>query len=129
MKLEGNSAEKEVEIVVPLKYLSNFWRALNIPLINSEINLNLTWSKNCVFKGKATRIAVPAQGENPVTTRVNNSTNATFNIADTKLYVPVATLSRKDDNNFLEQLKSGFKRTIKWNKYKPEMLIRLKLIT
>ena len=43
-KLEGNSAEKEVEIVVPLKYLSNFWRTLNMPLINCEINLILTWS-------------------------------------------------------------------------------------
>ena len=45
-------------------------------------------------------------------------TNAIFKIKDTKLYVPVVTLSTKDDNNFLEQLKSGFKRTIKWNKYR-----------
>ena len=44
-----------------------------------------------------------------------------FKITDTKLYVPVVTLSTKDDNNFLEQLKSGFKRTIKWNKYRSEM--------
>ena len=44
-----------------------------------------------------------------------------------KLYVPEVTLSTKDDNNFLEQLKSGFKRTIKWNKYRPEMTIRPKL--
>ena len=46
-----------------------------------------------------------------------NPTSAKFKIADTKLYVPVVTLSTKDDNNFLEQLKSGFKRTIKRNKY------------
>ena len=52
---------------------------------------------------------------------INNPTNATFKITDTKLYVPVVTLSTKDDNNFLEQLKSGFKRTIKWNKYRSEM--------
>ena len=50
-----------------------------------------------------------------------SATNATFKITDTKLYVPVVTLSTKDDNNFLEQLKSGFKRTIKWNKYRSEM--------
>ena len=48
-------------------------------------------------------------------------TNATFKIADTKLHVSVVTLSTKDDNNFLEQLKSGFKRTIKRNKYRSEM--------
>ena len=47
--------------------------------------------------------------------------NATFQITDTKLYVPMVTLSTEDDNNFLEQLKSGFKRTIKWNKYRSEM--------
>ena len=47
--------------------------------------------------------------------------SATFKITGTKLYVPVVTLSTKDGNNFLEQLKSGFKRTIKWNKYRPEM--------
>ena len=65
-KLEGNITEKEVEIVVPLKYLSNFWRTLNMPLINCEINLILTWSEKCVLTSKATRDAVPAQGGNPV---------------------------------------------------------------
>ena len=45
-KLEGNNKKKEVEIVVSLKNLSNFWRALDIPLINCEINLILTWSEN-----------------------------------------------------------------------------------
>ena len=121
VKLEGNNAEKEVEIVVPLKYLSNLWRTLNTPLINFQINLILTWSKNCVLTSKATRDDIPAQGGNPAITRVNNPTNATFQITDTKLYVPVVTLSTKDDNNFLEQLKSGFKRIIKWNKYRSEM--------
>ena len=90
-------------------------------LINFEINLILTRSKNCVLTSKATRDAVPAQGENPATTRVNNPTNATFKITDTKLYVLVVTSSTKDDNKFLEQLKSRFKRTIKWNKYRSEM--------
>ena len=99
-KLEGNNAEKEVEIVVPLKYLSNFWRTLNMPLINCEINLILTWSENCVLTNKATRDAVPAQGGNPAVAAVDNPTNATFKITDTKLYVPVVTLSTKDDNNF-----------------------------
>ena len=53
--------------------------------------------------------------------KIHNPTNAIFKITDAKLYVPVVTLSTKDDDNFLEQLKSGFKRTIKWNKYRSEM--------
>ena len=113
-KLGGIGITKDVEIVVPLKYLSNFWRTLDIPLINSEINLILTWTENCVLTSKATRDANP--DVNPAIAAVNNLTNVTFKITVTKLYMPVVTLSTVDDNNFLEQLKSGFKRTIKWNK-------------
>ena len=99
---DGN--EKDVEVMVPLKYLSNFWRTLEIPLINCEIKLMLTWSSTCV---------------------VTNSTGVgAFAITDTKLYVPVVTLSTQDNAKLLEQLKSGFKRVINWNKYlsKPELL-------
>ena len=52
---------------------------------------------------------------------VNNRTYATFKITDTNLYVPAVTLSTEDDNKLLEQLKTGFKRTIKWNKYRSKM--------
>ena len=120
-KLERFNRTKDAEIVVPLKYLSHFWGTLDMPLINCVINLILTWSENCELTNKATRDTVPAQGGNPAVAAVNNPTNVTFKITDTKLYVPVVTLSTKDDNNFLEQLKSGFKRTIKWNKYRSEM--------
>ena len=89
-------------------------------LINCEISLTLTWSKNCVLTDIKTQTAVAAQAGNPARERIDAPTNATFKITDTKLYVPVVTLSTKDDN-FLEQLKSGFKRTIKWNKYRSEM--------
>ena len=95
--------------MVPLKYLSNFcnfWRTLGMPLINCEVNLILTWSSNCV---------------------ITNSTGAgLFAITDTKLYVPVVTLSTKENAKLLQQLKSGFKRVINWNKYlsKPELLRR-----
>ena len=89
-----------------------------MPLINCEINLILTWSENFVLTSKPTRDANP--DASPAIAAVNNPTNAIFKITDTKLYVPVVTLSTKDDNNFLEQLKSGFKRTIKWNKYRSE---------
>ena len=60
------------------------------------------------------------------TRRDASPTGAIFQITDTKLYVPVVTLSTEDDNNFLEQLKSGFKRTIKWNKYRSEMTNQIK---
>ena len=56
-KLEGNNTEKEAKIVVPLKHLSNFWRTLDMSLINCEINLILTWSENCVIRNKAYRKA------------------------------------------------------------------------
>ena len=93
--------------MVPLKYLSNFWRTLEMPLINCEVNLILTWSSTCVL----------------VVTN-NVSQNATFAITDTKLYVPVVTLSTQENTKFLQQLKSGFKRVINWNKYLsiPELL-------
>ena len=95
----GDDGTKNVEIMVLLKYLSNFWRPLEMPLINCEINFILNWSTNC---------AVSNAGANQATT---------FAITDTKLYVPVVTLSTQDNVKLLEQLKSGFKRTVKWNKY------------
>ena len=87
---------------------------LNMPLINCEVSLTLTWSENCVITSIERRVITNTRWD-------TSPTNATFEITDTKLYVPVVTLSTKDDNNFLEQLKSGFKRTIKWNKYRSEM--------
>ena len=98
--------EKYVEIMVPLNYLSNFWRTFEMPLINCEDNLILTCSSTCV---------------------ITNSTGAgKFDITDRKLYVPVVTLSTQDNSKLLQQLKSGFKRVISWNKYlsKPELLRR-----
>ena len=73
-----------------------------MPLINCEINLILTWTENFVLTSKATRDANP--DVNPAIAAVNNLANVAFKITDTKLYVLVVTLSRKDDNNFLEQL-------------------------
>ena len=103
----GNGGTKNVEIMVPIKYLSNFWRTLEMLLVNCEVNLILKWSENCVA----------------VSTDVENQ-NATFSITDTKLYVPVVTLSTKDNAKLLQQLKSSFKRVINSNKYlsKPEVL-------
>ena len=96
----GDNGTKNVEIMVPLKYLSNFWKTLEMPLINWKFNLILTWSRNCVI--------VSSNDANQ---------NATFAITDTKLYVPVVTLSTQNNAKLLQQLKSGFKRVINWNKY------------
>ena len=103
-KTPNNGNEKDVEIMVPIKYLSNFWRTLEMPLINCEIHLLLTWSSTCV---------------------ITNSTGAgSLAITHTKLYVPVVTLSTEDNEILLEKLQSGFKRVVNWNKYlsKPELL-------
>ena len=96
-------------------------------LVNWEVSLTLTWSENCVLTDITTHAARTAQGDNPERPAINASANATFKITDTKLYVPVVTLSTKDDNNFLEQLKSGFKKTVKWNKCRSEMTNQTKM--
>ena len=93
--------------MVPLKYLSNFWRALERPLINCEVELILNRSANFIR----------------IFTNITNQV-PTFTITETNLCVPVVTLSTQDNAKLLPQLKSGFKRTISWNKYlaKPELL-------
>ena len=88
---------KNVEMMVPLKYLSNVWRTLEIALVNCENNLILTWSDQFVLS--------------------NDTKATTFAITDTKLYISVVTLSTQDNAKLLEQLESSFKRTINWNKY------------
>ena len=87
---EGYDANKvcknETEVVILLKHLSNFWKSLNIPLINSQLELILTWSKNCVLAGMKVRAA---QNNNPA---VVAPAGLDFKITDTKLYVPVVIL-------------------------------------
>ena len=111
---EGYDANKvgknETEVVIPLKHLSNFWRSLNILLINCEVELILTWTKNCALAD--------------MTAANNPPTGLEFQITDTKLYVPVVTLSKENDKKLLEQLISGFKRIVKWNKYRLQMTVQ-----
>ena len=99
----GNGGTKDVEIMVPLKYLSSFWRTLEMPLINCEISLQLKWSKNCVL------VAGTGVNQNPY-----------FEITDTKFYLPIVTLSTQNNIKLLNQLESGFKRTNSWNEYLPK---------
>ena len=64
-KIANNENTKDAEFSVPLKHLRNFWRTLDIPLINCEVNLIFTWSKNCVLTVVTTNAAVPAQEDVP----------------------------------------------------------------
>ena len=114
---EKNDSLTNAKVVIALKHLSNFWKSLNIPLINCEVGLILTWPKNCVLADMTTR---NAQGDSPATVAPSG---AKCKIADTKLHVPVVTLSKENDIKLLEQLKSGYKKTIKWNKYRSQMTV------
>ena len=91
---DGASSKKDnVKVAVPLKYLSNFWRSLEMPLINCKVELTLNWYTNCV-------------------TIIWNGTAATFTITDTKLYVPIVTLKTEEDAKFSKLLNEGFKRSV-----------------
>ena len=100
--------------------MSNFWITLNLPFINCEIKLILTWSKNCALADMTVRAA---RNNNDPTAFVA-LTGLKFQITASKLYVPVLTLSTENDKKLLEQLKLGFKRTIKWNRYRSQITIQ-----
>ena len=100
-----NSFLKDAKIVVPLKFLSNFWRSLEMPLINCKAYLELNWIENCILSsaGNSAKLA----------------------ITDAKLLVPIFTLSTKDSATLTKQLNEGFKRSVYWNSYetKPAKVI------
>ena len=93
-----NIARRSVKVVVPLKYLNNFFRSLEMPLTNCKIKLNLIWTKEYVLS--------------------TDNVNAVFIINDTKMYVSVVTLSKEYNKDFIEQQNKGFQRSIYWNEYK-----------
>ena len=101
--LDGAIAKRSIKVVVPLKFLSNFFRSLEMPLINCKIKLNLTWKKECVLSTDAGA--------------------AVFIINDTEMYVPVVTLSKEYNKDFIEQQNKGFQRSIYWNEYKTKELV------
>ena len=94
---ENNGTKNGVKIAVPLKYLSNFWRSLEMPLINCKVELSLKWYERCLLTAANT---------------------ATFTITDAKLYVPIVTLSTEDNAKLSKLLSEGFKRPVYWNEYK-----------
>ena len=102
-ELLGNQVDN-VKIAVPLKYISNFFRSLEIPLINCKISLELSWTKSCVLSSDA-----------------GNGGDVSFKIKNTVLYVPIVTLSTKDNVNLTKQLNERLKRSVYWNEYKSEI--------
>ena len=90
-----------VKIAVPLTYLSNFWRSLQILLINCKIHLELNWTKDCVM---------------PSVARVTE-----VKITNTKLYVAIVTLSSKDNVELVKLLEEGFKRPVYWNEHQTKI--------
>ena len=98
---DNNGVFKNVKISIPLKYLSSFWRSLEIPLINCKIHLELNWSNDCVMSTIA---------------------NTKFKITNTKLYVaPIVTLSSKDNAKLVKLLEDGFNRPVYWNEYQTKI--------
>ena len=95
-----NGAFKNLKIAVPLKYLTNFFRSLEIPLINFKIHLELNWTKECV---------------------ISTIADSTFKIKNTKLYVPIVTLLAKGNVKLWKQLNERFKRPVYWNAYTTKM--------
>ena len=80
----------------------------------------LTWSKNCALADMTVRAA----GNNNDPTAIIALTGLEFQVTASKLYVPAVTLSTENDKKLLEQLKLGFKRTIKWNRYRSQITIQ-----
>ena len=97
VKQKNNGTKNEVKIAAPLKYLINFCRLLEIPLINCKVELSLNWIERCLLTVANTTI---------------------FEITDAKLYVPIVTLSAEDNAKLSKLLSQGFKRTVYWNEYK-----------
>ena len=102
---DGNSFVKDTKIVVPLKYLSNLWRSLEMPLINCKVHFELNLIEDSILSS------------------AGNS--AKFEIKNAKLHVPIVTLSTKDSINLTKQLSEGFKRSFYWNSYQTKPAIAI----
>ena len=92
-----NNSVKYAKIVIPLKYLSNFWRSLEMPLINCKVYLELNWIEDCILSSDGDTVK--------------------FAITDAKLHVAIVTLSTKDSASLAKQLNDGFERSVYWDSY------------
>ena len=92
---------KDIKIVVPLKHISNFFRNLELPLINTKLYMELNWTKFSVL--------------------CNQNQNSIFQITKGELYIPVLTFITEDNNKLSRLLSEGFERTVVWNEYKSKI--------
>ena len=99
---QADGTKNRVKIAAPLKYLSNFWRSLEIPLINCKVEFPLKWIENCVL----TTAAINADAN------TTGAHGATFEITDAKSYVPIVTLSTEDNAKLSKLFSEGFKRSV-----------------
>ena len=118
---DGYDANKNgtqtIELAIPLKYLGNVWRALNMSLISCEVSLELKWHKNYVI----TSLTKRQFDAGPPVVRDGAPTGVALAINNCKLYIPIVTLSKDDEIKLLTYLKFGFTREIEWNKYRSEL--------
>ena len=110
----ANGILKNARIAVPLKYFSNFWRSLEMLLINCKAELKLRWTKHCILSVAGTDNA-----------NGNDDKNIIFTIKDTKLYVPVITLTARDNQKLSKLLSKRFERSVYWNEYKTKVIIKI----
>ena len=125
---DGDDIERELEdikIVLPLKNISNFMFSLDFSLINSEIELILKWTEDCVLTEKTTKVELPA-GDDPATepsvNAINRPKDLKFNVTDCKLYVPVVTLKTEYQNQLYKDLKTGISIDFTWIKYRSQLI-------
>ena len=100
---------------MPLKYLSNFWRSREIPLINCKVELKLIWPKHCVLSVAGTDNA----------NGYNDDNNIIFTIKGTILYIPVVTLSARDNQKLSKFWSKGFEMSVCWNDYTTKVRIKI----
>ena len=89
--------------------MSNIWRSLEIPLVNRRAELKLRWTRYCILSASGNKNNINEDA---------NVNNIIFTIKDTKIYVPVVTLSARDNQKLSKRLSKGFEGSVFWNEYK-----------
>ena len=125
VNIDVETKSEDIKVVVPLKHLTKFMFNLDFLLINTEIELILKWSQDCVLTGRATRKAM-VEGAHlaaePTVPANDGPKDLKFNITDCKMYVPVVTLQQEYQNQLYRHLKTGISIDFMWNKYRPQVI-------
>ena len=125
--MPSNASRINAEVAVPQEYLSNFWRSVFLPLINCEAEAELRLERNCIISEISRTFTVVDGNANKVAYEMTSQTTSSqFQINNAKVYVPVVTLSNKNNMDFWENIKQVFKKTISGNKYRYEITAKSK---